>query len=90
MEQNLRGSLNVVQHLVQRQLQRLHRIRVVGIGPSARVIRQLQGARPRLSGHDARTIQHATWVGDIIDDSSCMPSWGVEHHARRGLSRFRG
>lgn len=84
----IRRSLNIVQHLAQCQLQRLHSIRVVCRCAPARVVRQLQRSRPRRRRHSPWSVQSTTRIGNVVYDASCVPGRRVEHHAHGRFTRF--
>lgn len=85
------GGLYIIEYLTQRQLQRLHGIRIVGGRASARIVRQLPRARSRagLRWRNPRRVQCATGVRDVVDNAGCVPGRRVEHHAHWGVARFR-
>lgn len=85
------GSLYIIKYLTQRQLQRLHGIRIVGGRASARIVRQLPRARSRarLRWRNSRRVQCATGIRYVVYNAGCVPGRGVEHHAHWGVARFR-
>lgn len=86
----LRSSLDVVQHLAQRQLQRLQGIRAVGRDASARVFWQGHGIRSGCCCRNPGRLQCTAGVGYVVDDPGCVPGRRVEHHAHGGFARLRG